>query len=702
MKSIWAKNMSHEKNVHVAYLYTLKPNADTYLELAASNLYRLFVDGAFVGYGPARAAHGYSRLDKYALADWAGKEIVIAVEVYSANVNSYYTVFEQPFFAAQIKCGENIIAQSHDFTAYHLHQRVQKVRRFSFQRAFSEIYHMERNPAALFAGDTTGWDPVDIEPVAMNKLLPRYVSYPKLDKLPALEIAHGWISLDHSVEPWHDRAYSEVDNIAYRGFLPCELEEDIGDVSQFVYHEVEESTHEIIGAMSYKTYDFGRTLTGFFSMDITVETDTTLYIVFNEVIENTSTGKCVPAFRDSCSNVIKYTLSAGYYHLQNFEANSARFASLVVITGKADIKNFAMIVYENPDTAAYKYDFGDPDLNRIFRAAINTFAQNAVDVLTDCPSRERAGWLCDSYFSARTEALLTGDNLVEKSFLENYALCHQAPCLPEGMIPMCYPADHFDGIYIPNWSMWYILELRKYFNRTGDKRMREISKEKVLGLVEFFKKYENDYGLLENLESCVYVECSKCNDPEYTAGVNYPSNMLWASALEAAAELYDLPELSEKAKTMRRTIRDLAWNGSFFEENAIRDQDGKLVRTGHTTETGQYYAFYFDVASPETDAELFEKMRVVFGPKRDVEQVYPQVYPSNAIVGNYLRLELLLRYSYKTQVLQECKDFFLYMADLTGTLWEYVKDTASLNHGFASIAAVYIEQATNENARWWL
>ena len=100
MKSIWAKNMSHEKNVHVAYLYTLKPNADTYLELAASNLYRLFVDGAFVGYGPARAAHGYSRLDKYALADWAGKEIVIAVEVYSANVNSYYTVFEQPFFAA--------------------------------------------------------------------------------------------------------------------------------------------------------------------------------------------------------------------------------------------------------------------------------------------------------------------------------------------------------------------------------------------------------------------------------------------------------------------------------------------------------------------------------------------------------------------------------------------------------------------------
>ena len=51
--------------------------------------------------------------------------------------------------------------------------------------------------------------------------------------------------------------------------------------------------------------------------------------------------------------------------------------------------------------------------------------------------------------------------------------------------------------------------------------------------------------------------------------------------------------------------------------------------------------------------------------------VYPTVYPSNAIVGNYLRLEILLEHGYKAQVLQECRDFFLGMAELTGTLWEH-------------------------------
>jgi len=268
--------------------------------------------------------------------------------------------------------------------------------------------------------------------------------------------------------------------------------------------------------------------------------------------------------------------------------------------------------------------------------------------------------------------------------------------LPKGMIPMCYPADHNKGTYIPNWSMWYILELRNYWKRTGDEAMRAASREKVEGLISFFEKYENEDGLLENLESWVFIEWSKCNDPDYVSGVNYPSNMLWASALEAASELYDLPHLVEKASKMKEKIRTLSWNGTFFEDNAVRDAQGKLVMTGHTTETCQYYAFYFDILSNEDNPVLFERMRTQFGPKRDAETVYPNVYQSNAIVGNYLRLELLLRYGYYDQVLDECRDFFLGMADLTGTLWEHSKLSASLNHGFASMAAVYIDECMKQ------
>lgn len=693
MQAVWAKNLLNEKNVTITFQYTLVPDSDTTLYLAASNLYRLFLNGKMIGYGPATAAHGYSRQDQYSLAEQAGMETVLSVEVHSSNINTFYVVDQLPFFAAEIKSGEKMIATAEDFKAYHMTERVQKVRRFSFQRSFVESYRMKSNPARFYAGTTDGRIPVETEKVEMNKLLPRYVSYPKLNKLPGEVIECGTVGLNPDVKHWRDRSYTGIDPVKLKGFLPAELEDDAGEeAGHFTYMASAQDKMDLMSPMTYQIYDFGRTLTGFFSLHVDAKTDVTLYILFDEIITDGGNHSIVAPFRNSCCNVVKYTFAAGEYDIISFEANSARYANVVVTEGSAGVTDFGMILYENPDALEFKYDYGDERLNKIVEASVNTFAQNAVDVLTDCPSRERAGWLCDSYFSSRAETLLTGKNLVERNFLENYAMCHQSPFLPEGMIPMCYPSDHNDGVYIPNWSMWYILELKDYLGRTGDRDMIDKSRENVYSLVKFFEKYYNEYGLLENLESWVFIEWSKCNDKDYIAGVNYPSNMLWAAALEATAWIYDDPALAQKAADMRAAIRELSWNGEFFEENAIRDAYGQLVKTGHTTETCQYYAFYFDIASHEEYPELCEKMITQFGPKRDAASVYPEVYPSNAIVGNYLRLELMIRFGYKEQVLEECCDFFLGMAELTGTLWEHSKLGASLNHGFASMAAVYIDE----------
>ena len=49
----------------------------------------------------------------------------------------------------------------------------------------------------------------------------------------------------------------------------------------------------------------------------------------------------------------------------------------------------------------------------------------------DCPTRERAGWLCDSALSAKTEFFLTGENTIEKSFLNNFILGKDETLLPK-------------------------------------------------------------------------------------------------------------------------------------------------------------------------------------------------------------------------------------------------------------------------------
>ena len=139
----------------------------------------------------------------------------------------------------------------------------------------------------------------------------------------------------------------------------------------------------------------------------------------------------------------------------------------------------------------------------------------------DCPSRERAGWLCDSFFTARVAMDLCGHSTIEKNFLENFLLPDKFEFLPDGMLPMCYPADHNDGVFIPNWAMWFVIELQEYLVRSGDRELVDALKPKVFALLEYFKPFQNDDGLLENLSSWVFVEWSKANG--FVQDVNYPS-----------------------------------------------------------------------------------------------------------------------------------------------------------------------------------
>jgi alpha-L-rhamnosidase len=115
-----------------------------------------------------------------------------------------------------------------------------------------------------------------------------------------------------------------------------------------------------------------------------------------------------------------------------------RYLQLLVTKGRAEPLHAELRGYEAAIPAPTSGE--DPALDKIAHAAWSTLRQNAADLLVDCPSRERAGWLFDSFFSARVAQLLSGSTAFEESFLENYLLCPDPlPHIPAGMFPMCYP-----------------------------------------------------------------------------------------------------------------------------------------------------------------------------------------------------------------------------------------------------------------------
>lgn len=256
---------------------------------------------------------------------------------------------------------------------------------------------------------------------------------------------------------------------------------------------------------------------------------------------------------------------------------------------------------------------------------------------------------------------------------------------------MCYPADHGDAAWIPQWCLWYVLELDQFLVRCPDVDKSEFQRL-CLDLVGLLEQYANGQGLLERLPGWNFVEWSKAND--WVQDVNYPTNMLYARVLEILGNLYDQPALLERCRKIREVVLRLSYNGTFFTDNAVRDPAGNLVNTGNVSEVCQYYASVFGLVDLEQPAwsEFRERLLTELGPKR-AAGVHAGVEPANAFMGLYLRLEVLLKLGEHQRLIDEVEAFFGPMAESSGTLWEHKNTSASLNHGFASFAGVALRRA---------
>ncbi len=687
-QAIWPEGRQFEKNLSIRFQanFEISEIENTTLKIAGSSLYRIYLNDEFIAYGPARAAHGFYRVDELDLS----KKLIkgtnyLTIEVAGYNINSYYLLDQPSFVQAEVTVNDKVLVatneNSKDFRATQIAERIQKVPRYSFQRTFVEVYNLSAN-------SNLSPNELKCEEVESKELISRRIKFSDFLLItPKHIVSTGKITSGHKQKKyWKDRA---VLNIGEKlgGFPENELAinpaidlQEIKEESRtYKSDKFERSTSLNFSQNSFQILDFGLNTTGFIGAEINCTKPCRVYFTFDEILSGNDD---VDFKRLGCINSVTYNLTPGKYSVESFEPYTFRYLKIIVVEGECEMGNIYLREYVNSDISKANFYCSDERLNRIYNAGVETFKQNVVDIFMDCPSRERAGWLCDSYFSARVAADLSGNTLVEKNFLENFLLPQNFAFLPDGMLPMCYPADHYNGEFIPNWAMWFVVQLQEYLYRSNDRKMVDELKSRVLALLKYFEQFKNSDGLLESLDSWIFVEWSRAND--FVQDVNYPTNMLYSAILEIAADLYDLPVLRQQAEQVRSVIREQSFNGQFFVDNALRNKNGNLEVTKNTTEVCQYYAFFFDVATPELYPELWQKLVTQFGPERKNNNSFPDVYLANAFIGNYLRLELLSWNQEHAQILNESIGFFDYMAQRTGTLWENISTSASCNHGFAS------------------
>lgn len=681
---IWLKDMSEEVNIQAGFVAEFNGGKPAVLYITGSTLYRIFINGKFVHYGPARAPHGYARVDELDISDSVvdGKN-TIAIEVAGYHCFTYYTIKQKNFLMAEILRDDQVLcATGNNFKGFRLYEREQKVMRYSFQRNFTEVWNYGKTPW------TSREDFADLEKVDLKlQLIPRAVPIPNFETRRVQNVLETGAYEIEEREVTKDRYITNISE-QFTGFPEDQLVSfPFYTVQKMKYTQQENKDAFHLMKGKYSIFDLGRNTSGFIQSKLAVNSTAKVLLYFDELLHD---GKVIFKKFDT-ANVIEYNLEAGAeYDLISFECYGFRYLAIAVLEGDVSIQSVGVLEYKYPLGEQQDIFIEDKELERIYHAAVETFRQNTVDVFMDCPTRERAGWLCDSYFTAQAEYCFTGKSVVEKAYMENFVLAEHFPFLPEGMLPMCYPADHPDGIFIPQWAMWYVVELDQYLMRDAGADA-EFFRETCYRLVHYFEQFVNGDGLLERLPSWNFIEWSKAN--EWSFDVNYPTNMLYSKMLEIIGRRYQDEKILEQSRRLKKKIVTLSFDGKMFVDNAVRDPKGILRNTNNHSEACQYYAYFFEIIDRGDSRyrDLIKLIYDVFGPQREKNKIMPEVEYANALMGVYMRLELLLKWGEKEKLLSEIKQYFGGMAEITGTLWEHNKPCASLNHGFASFAGVVIQ-----------
>ncbi len=664
---VWLKGMEREMNICAEVILEVRNIQNPVIYLTGATFYQVFVNGELIHYGPERKAAGYAAIDKVVLSENL-KDTEVVIRVAGYNCRCFNGCTGVSFIQAEVFDGSDLIAATgkYGFKYYRAQSRIQKVVRYSSQRHFSECWDFNRGREACEASV--------IDPKVTYCMRSTY--------MPELEV------MDAKVVECSN--FTMVKDMKMPLFVY--LTEPPQNFDHFGYNEVEAKPIEEYlrtrtdraGDKQLEMWRFDTIQAGFFKADIEAESDARILIVFSEQLEDDGR----PNLRavDSC-NIIDIRVPRGKHIFCGIEPYTAMYAEVLYIEGRAKVTALGIKELAFPQKQIIPYKSSDAELDTIYEAAVRTFRHNTLDIFMDCPSRERAGWLFDSYYTAKAEYELTGDSVVERAFLHNF-LDGGIRKSMKGVTEMCYPSNVYSGNIVPQWSMWFVLQAVEYMTKRGHLDEKPLFKEALLNLTEFFKDYENEYGLLERLPGWNFVEWSALNHRVWD--VSWPSNMLYAKMLRVIGELYEVHELMEKAKKLRTTIYDMAFDGKLFADRAMRNMEGRLENTEERSETTQYYAMFFDMVD-----EKYDLIRSILTGEVNIAGIegYKNIEPSDAMPGLYLKLDLLLTMGKYDLVIKNIREYFGPMARTTGTLWERKSGITSRDHGFASFVAPAIKAA---------
>jgi alpha-L-rhamnosidase len=333
-------------------------------------------------------------------------------------------------------------------------------------------------------------------------------------------------------------------------------------------------------------YDLGQNFAGWARLRVAADRGTLITLRFAEsvaadgMIDPASTGVFATHLVPTDTYITKG--SGEEVWEPRFTYHGFRYVEMTGFPGTPSLPNLEGVVVHTALDEAGRFDCSDPMLKRIHETALWTEVSNLHGIPTDCPAREKCGWLGD----AQVTAPMTIYNFDMARFWTKYLEDIQSSAEKE-LPTMVAPGKRSLGLATPDWGTavvqipWYVY---LYY---GDKRILERHYQAMRRWVDHLQQLSEGFIVSEGLgDWCPpgSVEPKETPVPLTSTAYFY----LDTSILCEVAVILGRPKEQEQYRTVKEQIR-AAFNREFLKAGSYGSQtaDAFALRLGLAPEAEQ-------------------------------------------------------------------------------------------------------------------
>ena len=243
------------------------------------------------------------------------------------------------------------------------------------------------------------------------------------------------------------------------------------------------------GKTSY-VLDYGQNMQGFVRLDTQGKAGVSYLIEYSELVEDN--GDIRPVTTAHCPTST-YTLSGGADHFQpRFFYTGFRYVKVTPSDGSAiNPEDFtACFASDDLEQTGY-FESSNDRLNTVFKLYLMSQRSNLMGNYTDCPQREKNGWLGDASVIKEASAMVLGDYSTAEAFMETMLMDIKPDGRPEIVVPVVSTGES-GAQYDITWASAYFVFPYELYMATGDTYYIERSYEDLLRVFEYAKTYDTD------------------------------------------------------------------------------------------------------------------------------------------------------------------------------------------------------------------